>query len=507
MKLLRNKYRWLAILVALWTRGVGFVIGAPPETVDFKTTSFTPLPVVLTEEKDTLIFSDSPEYVNKSGVLAAGTVNGTDRVYFYHVNEMKEPQKIAIVLENTSKKNVEVTVHREIFAEPNREYFVVGSELSREDLDAPYVGTNRQWQPAAQRERSAKAAGVPVPTVTAKKDTIEQIADTATTDKSTVGTAVANTATANVVTANTSGAIEKMAVAGQRGDDEAVKVGDDVVGKQREQAVKAWRTEVRQQAQAEAKLKPTVLDTVTLAPGGKQAFFSKLDKIPIPQDDLFSGIFDFTSTGPVYVKVMMLPFETPALGGSLMAETLPMDEVALRGTYVGAQRRLTLMQPFDSSLGPVSVMVANDREDPFVEGVDELTPNAPSNASGTGSAAGVAGATGDISTATAVSGTAVTNRGNYGVSYEVTIPTMGNRDFALYINPLGGAYAGSFKVTYDGQSEIYNVPTGARLFLGNNTTEDSQYFNTYKAGKLLTIQFIPAGASNLPIQFLLVPQA
>ena len=113
-----------------------------------------------------------------------------------------------------------------------------------------------------------------MPTVTAKKDTIEQIADTATTDKSTVGTAVANTATANVVTANTSGAIEKMAVAGQRGDDEAVKVGDDVVGKQREQAVKAWRTEVRQQAQAEAKLKPTVLDTVTLAPGGKQAFFS-----------------------------------------------------------------------------------------------------------------------------------------------------------------------------------------------------------------------------------------
>ena len=54
MKLLRNKYRWLAVLVALWTRGLGFVMGAPPETVDFKTTTFTPLPVVLTEEKDTL---------------------------------------------------------------------------------------------------------------------------------------------------------------------------------------------------------------------------------------------------------------------------------------------------------------------------------------------------------------------------------------------------------------------------------------------------------------------
>lgn len=483
MKLLRNKYRWLAVLVALWTRGLGLVMGAPPETVDFKTTTFTPLPVVLTEEKDTLIFSDSPEYVNKPGVLAAGTVDGTGRVYFYHVNEMKDPQKIAIVLENTSKKNVDVTVHREVFAKPNREYFVVGSELSREELDAPYVGTNRTWQPAAQRERSAVAAGVAPESTT--RDAIEQVAANSAATAQTGNTKTV-TATTTTVSADTMPATDTTAVPtliGASATDKTVKVGDDVVGKQREQAVKAWRKEIRQQAQAEAKLKPTVLDTVTIAPGGRQAFFSKLDKIPVLQDDLFSGIFDFTSTGPVFVKVLMLPFETPSLGGALMAETLPMDEVALRGTYVGAQHRLTLMQPFDSDLGPVSIMVVNDREDPFVEGKDELTPS------------------------DAAPATAVTNRGNYGVTYEVTIPTMGDRDFALYINPLGGAYAGSFKVTYDGKSEIYNVPTGARLYLGNQTTEDSQYFNTYKAGKLLTIQFIPAGASNLPIQFLLIPQA
>lgn len=483
MKLLRNKYRWLAVLVALWTRGLGFVMGAPPETVDFKTTTFTPLPVVLTEEKDTLIFSDSPEYVNKPGVLAAGTVDGTGRVYFYHVNEMKDPQKIAIVLENTSKKNVDVTVHREVFAKPNREYFVVGSELSREELDAPYVGTNRTWQPAAQRERSAVAAGVAPESTT--RDAIEQVAANSAATAQTGNTKTV-TATTTTVSADTMPATDTTAVPtliGASATDKTVKVGDDVVGKQREQAVKAWRKEIRQQAHAEAKLKPTVLDTVTIAPGGRQAFFSKLDKIPVLQDDLFSGIFDFTSTGPVFVKVLMLPFETPSLGGALMAETLPMDEVALRGTYVGAQHRLTLMQPFDSDLGPVSIMVVNDREDPFVEGKDELTPS------------------------DAAPATAVTNRGNYGVTYEVTIPTMGDRDFALYINPLGGAYAGSFKVTYDGKSEIYNVPTGARLYLGNQTTEDSQYFNTYKAGKLLTIQFIPAGASNLPIQFLLIPQA
>ncbi|SUP45139.1 hypothetical protein [Veillonella criceti] len=56
MKLLRNKYRWLAVLVALWTRGVSFVMGAPPATIDVTTTNFTSLPVVLTKKRYAYFF-------------------------------------------------------------------------------------------------------------------------------------------------------------------------------------------------------------------------------------------------------------------------------------------------------------------------------------------------------------------------------------------------------------------------------------------------------------------
>ena len=54
-------------------------------------------------QTDTLLLSDSPEYVGPvGGTLSAGTINGNGRIYFYHVNEMDQPHKIAIVLENQS---------------------------------------------------------------------------------------------------------------------------------------------------------------------------------------------------------------------------------------------------------------------------------------------------------------------------------------------------------------------------------------------------------------------
>ena len=40
----------------------------------------------------------------------------------------------------------------------------------------------------------------------------------------------------------------------------------------------------------------------------------------------------------------------------------------------------------------------------------------------------------------------VRDRGNYGVSYTLKIPTKGNEPFRLYFNPLGGPYSGSFTV-------------------------------------------------------------
>lgn len=50
--------------------------------------SFTPLPAELQAQKDTLLLSDSPEYVGPvGGVLSAGSINGKGRIYFYHVKK------------------------------------------------------------------------------------------------------------------------------------------------------------------------------------------------------------------------------------------------------------------------------------------------------------------------------------------------------------------------------------------------------------------------------------
>ena len=45
------------------------------------------------------------------------------------------------------------------------------------------------------------------------------------------------------------------------------------------------------------------------------------------------------------------------------------------------------------------------------------------------------------------------------------------------------------------------------MALGHNTVLDSRYMGNYYGGDTLTIDFMPAGASNLPVRFLLIPEA
>ena len=129
---------------------------------------------------------------------------------------------------------------------------------------------------------------------------------------------------------------------------------------------------------------------------------------------------------------------------------------------------------------------ANDREDRFVEGVDELDNKAY-----------------------------VKDAGNYGISYTVKIPTSGEDPFRLYFNPLGGGYSGSFTVKAQrrwqkapSESMTYHIGGDDGLMaLGHNTVLDSRYMGNYYGGDTLTIDFMPAGASNLPVRFLLIPEA
>ena len=380
--------KWITTIIAMTGTFMG---GAHAKNIDLVNSGyfgFTPLPVSVVSDRYTLLLSDSPEYVGpEGGVLSAGTLKGLGRIYFYHVNDMVEDHKIAIVLENKSGKQNTVTIHRMLKTKPTEDYFAVGRELSKLDLEQPLssvLGTNPYVTPKEKKKFKSKQ------------------------------------------------------------------------------------------------------ETITLQPHSRQLIFKDLEKVHVKKNDLFSGLVDFTSADEVYARVMMLPMKVKSLGAAYTAKELPIDEVRLRGTYTGMLRTLAVNSVYDSSLGGAYVEVANDREDPFIQGVDEMNHN-----------------------------DAVTDRGNYGVSYDMTLYTKGNEPFRLYFNPLGGAYSGSFTINTTHSknknakvtTETYQVGGGDVPYLGHQTVLDSMQMGSYHGGDTLHIQFMPAGASNLPVRFLLIPEA
>lgn len=338
---------------------------------------FSPLPPSLVSQTDTLLLSDSPEYVGPvGGTLSAGTINGNGRIYFYHVNEMDQPHKIAIVLENQSAYPNTVHVMRQLKSVATPEYFAAGRDLSRKDLEHPL-------------DESPNA-------------------------------------------------------------------------------------------------RP--LYSLSIPPQGRQLIFSDLENTPVYQDALFTGIVDIKTEAPIFARVMMLPVGMDAVDASHWAKNLPIDEIQLRGTYTGSKRNMEVTTPFDTTLGGAFVEIGNDREDMFINGIDEMQNKA-----------------------------FVRDRGNYGVSYTLKIPTKGNEPFRLYFNPLGGPYSGSFTVKALHQQGVRRGQTDTRTYhiggadgisaLGDGTILDSRIMGNYNAGDLLTLNFMPAGASNLPIRFLLIPES
>ena len=338
---------------------------------------FSPLPPTLVAQTDTLLLSDSPEYVGPvGGTLSAGTINGNGRIYFYHVNEMDQPHKIAIVLENQTAYPNTVHVMRQLKSVATPDYFAAGRDLSRKDLEQP-LNESPNARP---------------------------------------------------------------------------------------------------------------LYSLSIPPQGRKLIFSDLEQTPVYQDALFTGIVDIKTEAPVFARVMMLPMGMDAVDASYWAKNLPIDEIQLRGTYTGSKRNMEVTTPFDSALGGAFVEIGNDREDMFINGVDEMQNKA-----------------------------FVRDRGNYGVSYTLKIPTKGNEPFRLYFNPLGGPYSGSFTVKALHQQGARRGQTDTRTYhiggadgisaLGDGTILDSRIMGNYNAGDLLTLNFMPAGASNLPIRFLLIPES
>ena len=416
-----NKTQWKRWLLGsvLALLGLGTTYGQTPKTVNIDDYTFTPLAVKTVKEMDTLLLSDSPEYVKEPGIVAAGTLHGKSRIYFYHVNEGTEPMKVGILLENKGNVPAFVEIERAIYAKPSPDYFKVGRELSKEEIRTTALELG-EWT----------RLGVKIPVRSkAMKEVIKK-------------------------------------------DKERLR---------KEQKAKEER---RETAILDSQESHTISlinsdDTATqfvLQPGEVRPIFHDLERLLVKKDDLFSGIVDFSSTEPVYASVAMMEPKSTVRYGLKLLPTHSIDDVELRGTYEGMRRFHVVEPQFNSDAGPASFEIANDREDAFISGVDETTDNK-----------------------------VVKNKGNYGISNVYLLRIEGKTPFALYFNPLGGAFSGSFRITSSKGSRTYEVPLKGP-YLGHKTVYDTQLLDVFEAPEDLLLEYMSPGASNLPVRFLLIPQ-
>ena len=94
-------------------------------------------PVQSVETGGTLLFSDSPENVDKDGILYADTVEGKARILYYHLNATREDKKVAVILENLSADPAVVSVTRGGMGGPSEDYLDVGKNTQTEYFYAP----------------------------------------------------------------------------------------------------------------------------------------------------------------------------------------------------------------------------------------------------------------------------------------------------------------------------------------------------------------------------------
>ena len=410
--------RWLlgSVLALL---GLGTTYGQVPKTVNIDEYTFTPLAVKTVKEIDTLLLSDSPEYVKEPSIVAAGTLHGKSRIYFYHVNERIEPMKVGILLENKGNVPAFVEIERAIYAKPSPDYFKVGRELSKKEMGTAELDLGAWAQ---------EGVNIPVRSNVMKKD---------------------------------------------------IKQQKENLEQSRKAKVKRVEEEVKKDATSRTislVSHDTSAKEFVLRPGEVRPIFTELEKVLVKKDDLFSGIVDLSTSEPIYASVAVMEPKSTVTYGLPLLPIHPIDEVELRGTYEGMRRFHVVEPKFNSDAGPASFEIANDREDAFISGVDETT-----------------------------NGKVVKNKGNYGVSNVYVLHTEGKTPYALYFNPLGGAFSGTFRITSSKGAYTYDVPVKGP-YLGHQTIYDTQLLDVFDRPEDLILEYMSPGASNLPVRFLLIPQ-
>ena len=233
------------------------------------------------------------------------------------------------------------------------------------------------------------------------------------------------------------------------------------------------------------------MDRLVLAQHERRVYQPYEDYFLLQPGQLIHGVCDFTSDKPVRVFLMMYPANADPLQFLNYAEILPKDEHCLRGTFKNMNRTLTLKRPYDwQKDGLGYILIGDNVNDLFKRGVD------------------------------ATDGSEVINYGNYGITYTLNFRMKFPTRFCL--SPLGGHYAGALRYKYYGNSGVIQTPE-SRLYFGDRTppenpsvvqariagisimTETTELSELGSYRGQVSFEYSPPGASNLPVNIVLMP--
>jgi len=206
---------------------------------------------------------------------------------------------------------------------------------------------------------------------------------------------------------------------------------------------------------------------------------------------LIHGLYDFTAEKPVRIFLLMYPENADPLDFLTRAEILPKDEQRLRGTFKQMNRTLTLKRPYDGERDGLGyILIGDNVNDLYKRGID------------------------------ATDGSEVINYGNYGITYTLNFSTKFMTNF--YLSPLGGHYAGALRYKYGQNSGVIQTPA-RRLYFGDRTppepptvaqariagysvmTDATELSDLGSYRGQVSFEYSPPGASNLPVNIVLVP--
>ncbi|WP_304134145.1 hypothetical protein [Megamonas hypermegale] len=218
---------------------------------------------------------------------------------------------------------------------------------------------------------------------------------------------------------------------------------------------------------------------ITLRPHGRALLRPEDGQRIIPSGDLVYGIFDFHAEQNLKTTVVLAPSNADLYDYARYVPVLSKDKQLLRGTFRKADRYLTNRIPYDTKRKENAYFYIGDNKTDLYRYGTDRTDRLRAH-----------------------------NFGNYGINYHIHLDVEGEGKTSYYLKPMGGVYAGAMTVQVgkDGEKKLISTPDSMPFFGHDKNLNYYAYLGTYDNSDDVYFEYTPPGASNLPVQMILVPE-